>query len=93
MLSQLFNDAADEGLTAGLRITPPAGGEYQILLWIGPREGERYEWVRRFPIAIARHEALGVVAADAHDFCQRHGGWGRLWLAPPGACVVPEEAA
>ena len=92
MLSQLFDDAAAEGLSAGLRIAPPAEGAYQILLWIGPREGERYEWARRFPIATPKQDALAALAADAYGYCQRHGGWGRLWLAPPCDNMIEETA-
>ena len=79
MLTRLVAASAALGLTVGIRINPPAAGEYQILIWIGPRLGERYEWTRRFAVSEPQAEALNSMAAFILDYCRRHEGWGRHW--------------
>ena len=79
MLIRLFEAAAEQSLTINLRINPPASGEYQLQVWVGPRLGERYEWTRRFPIRVPQEDALQAIADDILDYCKQHEGWGRRW--------------
>ena len=86
MFIELLNAAGAHGLTIGIRVSPPAAGEYRLLVWIGPRLGERYEWSRRYLVSAPQEEGLNALAREVLEYCEAHEGWGRHWekLAPLG---------
>jgi hypothetical protein len=86
MLIELLNAAGAQGLTIGIRVSPAAAGEYRLVIWIGPRLGERYEWSRRYLVSVPHSEGLNSLAREVLEYCEAHEGWGRPWgkLAPLG---------
>jgi hypothetical protein len=88
MLEMLFATAAARGLMTGVRVGPEAHGEYRLVIWVGPRVGERYEWHRHFPASAPLSASLGAIARDVFSYCEQH-DWGGGWAA---ALVEPMSA-
>ena len=88
MLEMLFAAAASRGLMTGVRVGPHIHGEYRLVIWIGPRIGEHYEWTRAYPAATPLSDSLRAMTQEVFSYCEQH-DWGGRWTA---AAVEPMSA-